>query len=90
MTDILTATGVAVLGGLTVFFLLTFLRLWKSGPRITNDVLRSGFTAKTWWNGSLPPQGRGSTVSVAEGVRARATSNGLVITSTRTLSREIL
>ncbi|RXR30843.1 hypothetical protein [Sphingobium fluviale] len=90
MTDFITAVGVTVFGGLAVFSLLSILRVWKSGSRVADDVAKSGFDRRAWWNGALPPQGPGSTISVAAGVRARATKTGLKVVPTRTLSREIL
>lgn len=90
MTDIITAGGVAVFGGLAVFFLMTLLRVLKSGSRIADVVLRSGFDASAWWHGTLPQQGRGSTISHAEGIRAQVGRKGQKIVSTRTLSREVL
>ena len=89
MTDFITAVGVAVFGGLAVFLLMTLLRVLKSGSRIADVVLRSGFSASAWWNGTLPQQGRGSTISDAAGIRASVGRTGKKISPTRTLSREV-
>jgi hypothetical protein len=90
MTDFITAMGVTVLGGFAVFFFMTLLRVLKSGPTIADVVLRSGFDASAWWNGTLPQQGRGSTIADAAGIRAKVGRKGSKIVSTRTLSREVL
>lgn len=90
MTDLITAVGVVVFGGIAAFSLLTFIRVWQTGSRIADDVSRSGFTFRAWLMGELPPQRPGSNISEACGIRARATKDGLEVKPTRTLSREVL
>lgn len=90
MTDFITAAGVTILGGMAVFLFMTLLRVLKSGSTIADVVLRSGFDASAWWNGKLPQQGHGSTISHADGIRAKVGRKGAKIVSTRTLSREVL
>jgi hypothetical protein len=90
MTDFFTAIGIAVFGSVGVIALLTFARVARSGRRMADDVARSGFNFKAWLNGALPTQRAGSNVSVAAGIRMRATRKGLKVKPTRTLSREVL
>jgi hypothetical protein len=87
MTDIITFIGVLFLGGLAIFFIMTLLRICKSGSQMVDTVMKSDFSFNTWLHGSLPNPGYHPTFQTTSGIRARVGRKGLTITPTRTLSR---
>lgn len=90
MSETISFIAILFFGWLSIFFILTFLRVCKSGAQMAGTVIKSGFTIKNWWNASLPNPGYHPSYQTTSGIRARVGRKGLIITPTRTLSRREL